>query len=347
MNQRDEWIYLLSEHNPQILDDTSGLPILTLQASLKAIREREELERTRSHFEKLRRLQEMALQKSEHIQELQIQWKVEGESICIEGDTSHNAYDEIRELVDETLHAMSPWRKGPFSILGTFVNAEWRSMKKWERLKEIYDIEQLCRDKHVIDIGVNNGYYSFLMLSQGARLVLGIDPLPRYVFFMEFYKLLMPTLPLYYEQWGVADCESIPESFDTAFCMGILYHQRNPLLMLEQVHRCLKRDGILVLETICLNDHSPYCLVPSDRYMRSRGYWFIPSVEVLKTWVYKAGFEILACGEPYKTDLEEQRQTEWIRGESLESFLDKDNLDVTVEGYPAPYRVALIARKRF
>jgi tRNA (mo5U34)-methyltransferase len=46
-----------------------------------------------------------------------------------------------------------------------------------------------------------------------------------------------------------------------------------------------------------------------------------------------------------KTSLDEQRTTDWILGESLENFLDSDNPNLTIEGYPAPKRVYIKARR--
>ncbi len=45
------------------------------------------------------------------------------------------------------------------------------------------------------------------------------------------------------------------------------------------------------------------------------------------------------------TTTEEQRRTEWMVTESLADFLDPNDRSKTVEGYPAPQRAVLIARK--
>jgi tRNA (mo5U34)-methyltransferase len=45
------------------------------------------------------------------------------------------------------------------------------------------------------------------------------------------------------------------------------------------------------------------------------------------------------------TTTEEQRRTEWMITESLADFLDPNDHSKTVEGYPAPLRAVLIARK--
>ena len=42
----------------------------------------------------------------------------------------------------------------------------------------------------------------------------------------------------------------------------------------------------------------------------------------------------------------EQRRTEWMSFESYEDFIDPKNPAVTVEGYPAPWRVFVKAQKK-
>jgi tRNA (mo5U34)-methyltransferase len=66
-------------------------------------------------------------------------------------------------------------------------------------------------------------------------------------------------------------------------------------------------------------------------------------VNALKNWCYRAGFESVEVLEIMKTELNEQRKTEWIDTQSLEDFLDPDDPTKTVEGYPAPKRVYLKA----
>jgi tRNA (mo5U34)-methyltransferase len=45
------------------------------------------------------------------------------------------------------------------------------------------------------------------------------------------------------------------------------------------------------------------------------------------------------------TSLEEQRATQWMQFQSLEDYLDPFDLSRTVEGYPAPTRAILVAKK--
>ena len=44
------------------------------------------------------------------------------------------------------------------------------------------------------------------------------------------------------------------------------------------------------------------------------------------------------------TSVEEQRSTGWMRFHSLADFLDPQDHDKTIEGYPAPRRAIVTAR---
>ena len=50
-------------------------------------------------------------------------------------------------------------------------------------------------------------------------------------------------------------------------------------------------------------------------------------------------------GTVHVTSTDEQRRTDWMINESLSDYLDPDDPALTVEGYPAPKRAVLIARK--
>ncbi|OXE29836.1 hypothetical protein CA163_26525, partial [Vibrio parahaemolyticus] len=45
------------------------------------------------------------------------------------------------------------------------------------------------------------------------------------------------------------------------------------------------------------------------------------------------------------TSVDEQRTTDWMTHNSLPDYLDPNDPSKTVEGYPAPRRAVLVARK--
>ena len=66
--------------------------------------------------------------------------------------------------------------------------------------------------------------------------------------------------------------------------------------------------------------------------------------------IYLAGSKRLGGKDPTKVDItktttQEQRATEWMSFESLANALNPNNPQLTIEGYQAPIRELIIARK--
>ena len=87
------------------------------------------------------------------------------------------------------------------------------------------------------------------------------------------------------------------------------------------------------------------CLTPNKRYSKIPNIYFIPTISALKNWLSRAGFENIEVIAITTTTSEEQRKTKWSFDQSLEDFLDPNDRTKTVEGYPAPKRVYMKARK--
>ena len=141
----------------------------------------------------------------------------------IEIGKKEEASDRDRDLLKKKLMELHPWRKGPFSIFGLFIDTEWRSDWKWKRLKGA--ITSL-KDRRILDIGCGSGYHCLRILGQEPELVIGIEPLLRYC--VQFYALWQ-----YIQNKNIAlfpvSLEQTPEGkgeFDTVFSMGILYQLR-------------------------------------------------------------------------------------------------------------------------
>jgi tRNA (mo5U34)-methyltransferase len=249
---------------------------------------------------------------------------------------------KLLKLIKDLINDLKPWRKGPFSIFGEFIDSEWRSNLKWERIDLALGG---LRGKKVLDIGCNNGYYMFRMLSKHPEIVLGIDPSPRVYFQFQLLNALVRAKELIMEPIGIEDLHPFKGFFDVVLCMGILYHRRDQLGTLKGLADIMKSKGVLILETLVVGDDSPYCLCPAERYAMMRNVWFIPSIGVVNIWLQESGFsniEVLA--DNFVTE-QEQRRTAYASSSSLESFLDPENSQLTVEGYPAPRRIVVKATR--
>jgi len=63
----------------------------------------------------------------------------------------------------------------------------------------------------------------------------------------------------------------------------------------------------------------------------------------LVSWMTRCGFKNIRVVDVNQTSLEEQRATPWMTFNSLKDFLDPDDINLTMEGLPAPRRATFIA----
>jgi len=247
--------------------------------------------------------------------------------------------DDI-EQIKETALLMKPWRKGPFQLNTLFIDSEWQSQIKYNLLEPHFNL----KDKVVGDIGCNNGYYLFRMLSQEPKKLIGFDPSATYYSQFQFINHFIGS-DIVYELLGVEHVEFYEYKFDTLFCLGVLYHRSDPVSMLKSLFKGLNKGGELILDTFMIDGEEEICLTPRDRYSKIPNIYFIPTINALKNWCLRAGFESVEVLETMVTESYEQRKTEWIETQSLKDFLDPDDNTKTVEGYPAPKRVYIKANK--
>lgn len=252
-------------------------------------------------------------------------------------DTSES--DKIKQI----LHTLHPWRKGPFQYFGIDIDSEWQCHMKWSRITpHLGSLE----NKKILDVGCGNGYFMLRMLGAGANTIIGVDP--TLVFLAQFYSLIQSLrspinahlLPVAFEELS----EQIND-FDYIFSMGVLYHRRDPLEHLQRLFKHAKAGGTIILETIILDSDDTKELIPEDRYAGMRNVWSIPSPGLVCDWLERCGYSNIQVHNMSKTTVDEQRATAWMNNYSLINFLDKNNLNKTIEGYPAPVRAIFSATR--
>ena len=237
-----------------------------------------------------------------------------------------------------SIQSLRPWRKGPFNLFDQFIDSEWRSNLKWARIQSAVDVS----GQRILDVGCGNGYYGWRMLSAGADVIHGIDPNPLfccqhalinyYIDTKREYKNVV--IPTRFEEF-------VPNKpYDIAFSMGVIYHRRDHSQHLLKLFDVIRSGGTLVLESLIAGD-----LVPEGRYARMRNVWSIPSEKKLREDLLRAGFRDPECMNVSLTQVTEQRTTVDMPNESLVNGLDLNNTLRTVEGYPAPKRALLIAKR--
>lgn len=244
--------------------------------------------------------------------------------------------------IRDALLGLSPWRKGPFDICGVHIDAEWRCDLKWDRIRgAVAPLD----GRAVLDVGCGNGYYAMRMRGLGAKLVLGIDPTLLYVIQFLAIRHFMRAEPVHVLPLRLHELPSGAGVFDTVFSMGVLYHQRSPEAHLLELESLLRPGGELVLESLVLPGDDAVARTPENRYARMRNVWQLPTRPLLESWLGDAGFDNVRLIDVSRTTVEEQRSTDWMSFESLAEALDPADATLTVEGWPAPRRAALICTK--
>jgi tRNA (mo5U34)-methyltransferase len=242
--------------------------------------------------------------------------------------------------IEDHLKGLSPWRKGPFQVGNVLIDSEWRSNMKWDRFEPYFSS---LKHKKVLDIGCGNGYYMFRMLEHHPNLVVGIDPSHLTYFQFHAMRHMSRTDTLHYLPVGWNACEAFSNFFDVVCCMGILYHHRSPMDILSAIRQAATKKVTLLLDTLIIDGNEDVALFPKDRYANMPNVYFIPTVPCLTHMLARSGFKNIDVLSVDQTSVDEQRATPWSFEFSLQDGLNPKNTNETIEGYPAPRRVALVA----
>lgn len=250
------------------------------------------------------------------------------------------------EEIKKELNSLKVFRKGPFLINQIYIDSQWNSFIKWKYLFKVLefhrqDFKNFEKNLKILDIGSNNGYYSFLIYYYFKKL--GYTPLidlldPTEDFYLQFcfLKKFFPEedqIRWNYIKKGWQEIPTFGKTYDLILCMGVLYHNRNPLNLLEIIHNHLNKKGILILETITIkHGKHPIFLIPEKKYAASKGIWFIPNKKAILTILQRMNFRNINFHSE-RFIINEMKKIEYLP--SLNEVVIKNH---TIEGYPKPYR---------
>ncbi len=222
--------------------------------------------------------------------------------------------DQIRRKVQE----LGEWfhnfhfdgiQTAPNHFLGDYPAA------KWQRFAHAVPADMGGRS--VLDIGCNAGFYSIEMKRRGAARVLGIDSQEHYLAQARFAAEIFEA-DVEFRNLSVYDVAGLGETFDIVLFMGVFYHLRHPLFVLDLLHEHAVKD-LLIFQTMLrgsqatepLADDYPFeetgvfdredfprMFFIEGKYAGDPTNWWIPNRAGVEAMLRSSGFTILDHPEP-------------------------------------------------
>jgi tRNA (mo5U34)-methyltransferase len=147
------------------------------------------------------------------------------------------------------------------------------------------------RDKTVLDVGANDGLYSFTCEERGAIRILAVESFQdtrcRETFPLA-QRLRHSKVEL--KEMDVCDVDRLGEKFDVVLFMEVYYHIEQPLLAFQKLRHVTKE--LLMIEGYYFEDPRPvmYLFEPYELSPRDASNVWGASIECLKRMCKRAGF---------------------------------------------------------
>lgn len=235
---------------------------------------------------------------------------------------------KTKSFVDEMLPEMGLFLQGPFPLPGNRVTrSAWDCRGKSGAYKAAGVIPQISGSR-VLDVGCNAGYDSFLMSTFGASEVVGIEPHGFYhhaCFLNAVYDV--PGVSFMNLGWEDLDARYFG-GFDFVNCQGLIYHVREPMLLIGKIASIMRPGATLMMETHVLSEESTQSQFIEGSFWGDKSYWWIFGDKCLMGMLRSSGFTDVRM--PLKADCDSRNPL---------------NPRVTVEGHAAGARAWFVATR--
>ncbi len=199
--------------------------------------------------------------------------------------------------------------------------------ERWRFLEPYMPAE--FRGASVLDIGCNAGWFSLQFKRLGASYVLGVDEVPRHIEQARFAAAELGYADIDYRCMSVYDIAKmvdIPGQFDVVVFLGVFYHLRHPLLVLDMVSRMRPKlmlfqtmlrgasgeieiagDYPIVEQRIFDNARYPAMYFVEERFAGDATNWWMANENAVKAMLRSFGFtrftqtsnpEVFVCEAP-------------------------------------------------
>jgi len=233
-----------------------------------------------------------------------------------------------QNFVNEFLPGLGLFFHGPFPLPGRKVTCSAWDCRGKPGAYKAAGVKQKIKGARVLDVGCNAGYDSFLMSTMGAVEVVGMEPFGFYhqaCFLNAVYEA--PGVSFLNLGWEDLDPRYLGK-FDFVNCQGLIYHVKEPMLLIEKLASVLQPGGTLLMETHVLSETSTQSQFIEGSFWGDETYWWIPGDECLMGMLKSSGFN--QAHMPLKANCDSRNPS---------------NPKVTVEGHPAGARAWFVATK--
>ena len=155
-----------------------------------------------------------------------------------------------REEAEAFVKSYSFWYHRIYLGNGVYTLPPTMADQVWALIKPTFPAD--LKGASMLDIGSNAGYFSIFAKLRGAGRILGIESFKMF-FDQAAYIRNIWQMDIEYRFMDAHEIGQINEEFDLVMFAGILYHLKNPLLVLEEIgRRC--RDAVIVESEIIPED---------------------------------------------------------------------------------------------
>lgn len=189
---------------------------------------------------------------------------------------------------------------------------EQADARRLQRLQHLLKFAQLPKDVSVLDVGTGAGQMALLLAEEGAREVVGIDISPAMLEAAEFQRLRARPQVARRVSFRLAPAHALPfhdERFDVIVCRLVLHHSHKPQVILTELMRLLKHNGILLIaDLLSADDPVKRATQNAIEEKRNPSHVGVFGVEQVRRLVTSVGFVI----EAEQTAVFERELDEWL-----------------------------------
>jgi SAM-dependent methyltransferase len=200
---------------------------------------------------------------------------------------------QTRERLLAQAEELAPWLQGPFLLGGDLViGGAWRIDFRWLGLGP--EVGSDLSGMRVLDVGTNAGYDAFMFHRLGADYVLACEPWLGFIEQARFLESLFRTgvdfRPIGWQALDPAE----HGQFDVIHCGGILYHEANPMALLQTLRPLLRDSGTFFLGSMMLAEPELGELIRfvPDSFYNDPTWWMVPGRLALRWMLETSGFAV-------------------------------------------------------